>query len=353
MHACKVEYGCPTNSMGAVSVKEIAAHCNTYKGADAGRSIFQLATTLALFFSTCALMLYALNISYWITALLVIPASGLLTRLFIFQHDCGHGSFFNSKAANDWVGRFLSLLTVTPYDFWRRAHNMHHATSGDLDRRSIGGIDTITVREYNEMTRRQKIIYRIYRNPFVLLILGTPFHVLVVQRVPYMYDPHFHKDYQTLSNKSCWKSIMMTNVSLVVFYGFLASIFGFGALLAVYLPIVIATSCIGGWLFFIQHQFEEAYWERHQNWERQEAALMGSSYYALPKILQWFTGNIGLHHIHHLCSSIPNYKLQACMDARPELREINRLTFRDSLKCLRFKLWDEQSSRLVGFEAVA
>lgn len=349
MQICHPEAAAPEGS-APPSVKEIAAHCNSFKGADPKRSIFQLATTLALFAATVAFMFYGLNVSYGITALLILPAAGLLTRLFIIQHDCGHGSFFNSKKANDWTGRFLGLLTVTPYDFWRRAHNVHHAASGDLDRRSIGGIDTITVREYNALPKWRKVTYRIYRNPFFLLVLGTPFYTLFVQRIPLRQSTHFHDNYQTLSPSSIWKSIMLTNASIAVFYGLLAYVTGIGAVAAVYLPILVATSWIGGWLFFIQHQFEGAYWKPHENWNRQEAALMGSSYYALPKILQWFTGNIGLHHIHHLCSKIPNYKLQACMDARPELGHINRLTVGESLKCLNLKLWDEQKGRMVGLD---
>ncbi len=340
------------DGVDSVSVKDIAAHCNSYKGSDAKRSISQLITTLVLFAITCGLMLYSMDISYWITAFLTLPAAGLLTRIFIFQHDCGHGSFFASKKANDWTGRFLGLLTVTPYDFWRRAHNLHHATSGDLDRRSIGGIDTITVREYQSLSKWRKFTYRLYRNPLVLLILGTPFYVMILQRIPHNQSTHFHEGYKTLPMASIWKSMMFTNAAIVVFYGTLSLFVGLGPLLTIYLPILIVTSWAGGWLFFIQHQFEDAYWQGNKNWDRQEAALMGSSYYALPKILQWFTGNIGLHHIHHLCSKIPNYKLQECMDARPELKNINRLTLRESLKSLPLKLWDEQKNKMVRFKPV-
>lgn len=343
------DLNCTAGNGSAISVKEIEKHCKSYKGADARRSIFQLVTTLALFIGTCALMLYSMNVSYWITAALVLPTAGLLTRIFIFQHDCGHGSFFNSKAANDWTGRLLGILTVTPYDFWRRAHNKHHATSGDLDRRSIGGIDTITVREYQALSKWKRLAYRIYRNPFVLLILGTPFYVVVLQRFPFNQATDFYKNYQTLRVSSIWQSIMLTNAGILVCYGSVAFFTGLLPLLAIYLPTLIVTAWIGGWLFYIQHQFEDTYWEENKNWNIQEAALMGSSYYALPKILQWFTGNIGLHHIHHLCSKIPNYKLQECMDARPELKGINRLTLMDSLKCVSFKLWDEQAEKMVNF----
>ena len=185
MHPYDPEVSSAVDRASVVSVKDIAAHCQGYKGADTKRSLFQLATTLALFALNVVLMVYSLEVSYWLTAVLLVPAAGLLTRLFIFQHDCGHGSFFNSKAANTWVGRFLGLLTVTPYDFWRRAHNMHHATSGDLDQRSIGGIDTVTVQEYQALSKAQKVFYRFYRHPLVLLMVGTPFYVLVLQRFPF------------------------------------------------------------------------------------------------------------------------------------------------------------------------
>ena len=332
----------------SVSMKDIAAHCKTYKGADAKRSIFQLTTTLALFTVACGLMFFSINISYWITALLAIPTGGLLVRIFIFQHDCGHRSFFNSKKANDWTGRILSILTFTPYDFWRRAHNKHHATSGDLDRRSIGAIDTITVREYQALSNKRKIIYRIYRNPLFLLILGTPIYMIIAQRIPFNQITKFHENYQTLPVRSIWKSIMLTNLSIVIFFGTLSLIIGFGTLIAIYLPILLVTSWVGGWLFFVQHQFEDAYWERNENWSTQEAALNGSSYYALPKVLQWFAGNVGLHHIHHLCSQIPNYKLQDCMNDKPILKDISKLTFYESLQCTRLKLWDEQKNKLVS-----
>jgi omega-6 fatty acid desaturase (delta-12 desaturase) len=336
------------NAGSGLSVKEIAAHCKTYKGADTKHAILQLTTTMALFIATCALMVYSLNISYWITALLILPAGGLLVRLFIFQHDCGHGSFFKTKKANDWVGRFLSVFTFTPYDFWRRAHNKHHATSGDLDRRSIGGIDTITVREYQALSKGQQLAYRIYRHPIVLLVIGTPIYVIIAQRIPFTQGTPFHDNYNTLPVRSIWKSIMLTNVGILAFYGGLSYLIGLGAVMAVYLPILLVTAWVGGWMFYVQHQFEETYWQRHKDFNLNEAALMGSSYYELPKIFQWFSGNIGIHHIHHLSSAIPNYKLQECLDAEPSLKKIGKLTFRDSLKCINLKLWDEDKNQMVG-----
>lgn len=344
----------PALSAGPVDfpVERIVEHCNIYKGADAKRSIFQLVTTLALFAAACGLMFYGvLSSSVWITGLLLLPAGGLLTRIFIFQHDCGHGSFLNSARANDWVGRFLGILTVTPYDFWRRAHNMHHATSGDLSRRSIGGIDTLTLREYRDLPKLKQLAYRLYRNPFVLIVLGAPLYTIIGQRIPFSGSFGFYKEYKTLPTSSIWKSILLTDLMIVSFYGALALAIGWQPVVYAYLPVVIVTSCIGGWLFYIQHQFEHTYWQNSGNWNMNEAALKGSSYLALPKILQWFTGNIGFHHIHHLCLKIPNYKLQECMDSwpGPELKTMNRLSLRDSLDCFDCRLWDEETKRLVPF----
>lgn len=333
-------------------VKDIAKHCQNYQGADTKRSAIQLSVTLVLFFMTIGVMIYSLNVSYFMVAALILPAAGLLTRIFIFQHDCGHGSFWHFSKANDLTGRLLSVLTVTPYSFWRKAHNIHHALSGDLDRRSIGGMETLTVREYQALSKLKQRAYRLYRNPIALLMFGTPFYMLFGQRTPFGQSAVFYEDYKPLPISSTWKGLMMTNISIVVFYGLMVVLLGWKAVLFVYLPVLIVTMWIGGWLFYIQHQFEEASWENNENWNRAEAALKGSSHYALPKILQWFTGNIGIHHIHHLCAKIPNYKLQECMDAKPELQNINRLGFRESLKCIHLKLWDEEKQRLVPFSTV-
>ena len=328
-------------------LKELVAHCNKYKGADVKRSLFQLITTLLFFFTMCVIMFYSLNMPYWITLLLAVPTAGLMARIFIFQHDCGHGSFFNSKQANDWTGRCLSMLTIVPYSFWRRSHNLHHATSGNLDKCGVGDIDVITVKEYKTMSKWKRFFYRLYRNPIILLIIGTPIYIIIFQRIPSSQGAYFRETHKTLSIASTWKSTMSTNLCLVVFYSILAFFIGLGPLLSIALPILIISAWFYGWAFFVQHQFEDTHWENHENWNITEAALMGSSYLDLPKILQWFSGNIGLHHIHHLCSQIPNYKLQECMDARPELKEINRITLLESLKCASLKLWDEDKKKLI------
>ena len=322
------------------AARRFAAHCAAYKGADTGKAILQIVTTAIPFIVTVGLMFYLVERSYALTLLLSLPAAGLLIRFFIIQHDCGHGSFFPSRLANDTLGRTLSVLTVAPYGLWRRAHAQHHAASGNLERRGVGDIDTLTVKEYLSLSFLQRIKYRLYRNPAFLLLFGVPFYFLVLHRLPW---GHPYKVRET------WRSVTGTNLGMLAFYGLLTLLLGWKSMLMVALPIVIIASCIGGWLFFIQHQFEDTFWEESKNWDFQVAAIFGSSYYVLPKVLQWFSGNIGLHHIHHLCSMIPNYKLQACLDANPELQTINRLTFWESLKCMHLKLWDEKNRKLIGF----
>jgi acyl-lipid omega-6 desaturase (Delta-12 desaturase) len=331
-------------------IRRLTAHCHAYKGAEVKLAVFQLITTGLLFFGLLGLMFAAFGAGlYWASALMVLPAAGLLVRLFIIQHDCGHGSFFRSRIANDMTGRIISLFTFTPYGFWKTAHNMHHASSGNLNRRGIGSIDTLTVREYQALPARKKFFYRLYRNPVFLLLVATPFHILFLQRLPVTQSPSFFEDYPSVPAPLTRQSILSLDLAIGVFYGLATFLLGWKAVLAVYLPVVIATACIGGWLFFIQHQFEDTYWERDGEWGFSEAALMGSSYYVLPRVFQWFTGSIGLHHIHHLCALIPNYRLQKCLDGSRELQEMNRMTFAQSLKCVWWALWDEEQSRMVRF----
>ena len=327
------------NEMKAAA-RRLAAHCATYKGASPKAAIWQVATTTAAFLALIAIMLKILEISYLLTLVLALPAAGLLIRFFIIQHDCGHGSYLPSRAANDILGRLLSVLTLAPYGLWRREHAQHHAGAGNLDRRGVGDITTLTVKEYEALTLLGRIRYRIYRNPAFLFGIGLPAYFLVLQRLPWF---HPYPARQT------WGSVMRLNTGLVALYAPLMWLFGWAEMLMLAVPILILSSAIGGWLFFIQHQFENTMWEEGSDWDFQIAAIYGSSYYVLPSVLQWFTGNIGLHHIHHLCSMIPNYKLQACLDASPELKSLNRLTLLESLTCARLTLWDEANRRLIGF----
>ena len=322
-------------------VRRLAAHCNKYRGAIPRLAVSQLVSTLVPLAILVAAMFATVETAYWATLLMAIPAGGLLVRVFIIQHDCGHGSFFGSRPLNEFVGRCMSVLTMAPYGLWKREHAHHHAASGNLDRRGAGDIDTLTVTEYQALSKLGKLRYRLYRNPLFLFGLGVPAYFMILQRLPW-----FH----ALPPRDAWKSVMGLNLGLAVFYAPFIYAFGLANTLFVVLPIVHIASAAGGWLFFIQHQFEETHWEKAEGWDFQVAALLGSSFYDLPKVLNWFTGHIGLHHIHHLNSMIPNYRLVSCLNDSPELKDINRLTIRDSLKCASLKLWDESRQRLISFK---
>jgi len=334
-------------------ISSLTKHCRDYKGADTRRALTQLVFTIVPFLALCALMIAGLHAGHYWPLILLLPTGGLMVRLFIIQHDCGHRSFFQTPRANDITGRVLSFLTLTPYDFWRQAHNMHHAGSGNLDKRGIGSIDTLTVAEYNALSPGKKLSYRLYRNPFILLVLGTPLYVILIQRFPHGQDSPFFEKYQSLSISRGWKSVFGLNVALVAGYGLIAALLGWSAVLLVFLPAVVIAAWVGGWLFFIQHQFENTYWEEGAQWDFHEAAVLGSSYYDLPPLIHWFTGNIGLHHIHHLCAAVPNYRLQECLNASKELQTLNRLTFKDSLQCLRWRLWDPDNRKMISFRQLA
>ncbi len=323
-----------------MTVESMTRHCARFRGADPRRALVQVLSTALPFFALLTAMVLASRDYYWAVILMAIPAGGLLVRFFIVQHDCGHGSFLASRRANEFVGRAMSVLTLTPYGLWRREHAMHHAGSGNLERRGIGDIETATVAEYRAMPTLERLRYRIYRHPAFLFGVGVPVYFLFIQRLPWMHS---------LPVREAWRSVMGLNLALVAIYGPIGWLVGFDTLALVALPIVFVAAAAGGWLFFIQHQFENTRWDHAEEWDFRTAAIYGSSYYVLPKVLQWFTGNIGLHHIHHLNSMIPNYRLQDCMDAMPALARINRLTILESLGCTRLVLWDEDRRCLIGF----
>lgn len=331
-------------------MKSLAQHCSHYKGGDTARALFQLITTCSLFLISCAAMWLGLrNGVIWPALLLWLPTGGLLVRMFIIQHDCGHLSYFKTRKANDWVGRALSIFTVTPYGFWRDAHNMHHSASGNLDGRGIGSIDTLTVTEYEALPPMRRLAYRLYRNPVVALLIGPPLHIMILQRLPLKNAGMFVDGYKSIPAHKSWRSIIGLDIAMLLFYGGLTLLMGGMTVAMIFIaPIMIATWA-GGWLFFIQHQFEDAYWAGRKDWNFQEAAVMGSSYYKLHPILQWFTGNIGLHHIHHLCSLIPNYKLQECLETNDHLKNLNVMTIRQSLKSIPLALWDESRKVMISF----
>lgn len=323
--------------------RRLAAHSARYKGAQPTRATVQLLVTGIAFFALAALMLWAVDGAYWLTALAALPAAGLMVRLFIIQHDCGHGSFLASRAANDAVGRLISLVTLTPYGYWRQSHARHHATSGNLDRRGTGDVTTLTVKEYRALPLRARARYRLYRNPLVLLLIGAPVHFMLLQRLP----PRM-----LLGSRDAWRSVFSLNAAIVVLFGLLAAAFGIEVLLMAYLPMIVIASWIGGWMFYVQHQFEDANWTRDKDWDFQRAAVRGSSYLVLPRLLRWFTGSIGLHHVHHLNSMIPNYRLQECLEGSVELQSMGRLTIAGSFKSARLALWDEERQKLVGFRDI-
>ena len=285
-------------------------------------------------------MLAALEVSYWLSLLLALPAAGFLLRLFLIQHDCGHGTFFRNRLTNDWVGRVLGVITLTPYDLWRRSHATHHATSGNLSRRGIGDIMTLTVVEYRSRTFWGRLCYRTYRHPVVMFLIG-PAHLFLLQhRVPV----GFMRD-----GSMPWVSTMATNAATAVILSLLVWFVGLKAFLLVQLPITLLAGSAGVWLFYVQHQFGDTRWDHDPNWKMHDAALHGSSYYDLPPLLRWFTANIGMHHIHHLCSRIPYYKLPRALSEFPELKTIGRLTLAESFRCVRFALWDENRRTLISF----
>jgi omega-6 fatty acid desaturase (delta-12 desaturase) len=307
---------------------------------DPRRSIGQLLITIMGFGFLWLIMWFSLPHGYWITLLLAIPTGGFLVRLFIIQHDCGHGSLFRSRRVNDLIGRAIGVLTLTPYGYWRRAHASHHANSGNLDRRGIGDIETLTVSEYDALSRWRKIAYRFYRHPFVLFGLGPPYLFIVKHRFPFDLPR---------TQKGSWASVLGTNVAIACLLTVMALLVGPVDFIKIQLPLVLLGSSAGVWLFFVQHQYETAYWRRDKDWDFYAAALHGSSHYTLPKALQWMTASIGLHHVHHICSQIPNYRLQECLDSIPELKAAPRLTMAQGLGCATLSLWDEQTGRMIRF----
>jgi acyl-lipid omega-6 desaturase (Delta-12 desaturase) len=287
---------------------------------------------------------FAFTLGYaWISLLIAIPAAGFLVRLFMIQHDCGHGSFFSHRHSNDWVGRVIGVLTLTPYDFWRRSHAIHHATAGNLDRRGIGDVDMLTVREYRALSYWGRLKYRLYRHPLIMFGLGPAYLFLLQQRLPVGL---MRNGWQP------WASTMATNLAIALIIAILVWLVGIKAFLLVHLPIMLLAGTAGVWLFYVQHQFERTMWARDGEWRLHDAALRGSSHYDLPAFLRWFTANIGVHHVHHLCSRIPYYRLPEVLREHPELREIGRLTLLESLRCVRLALWDEEQNRLVSFREV-
>jgi omega-6 fatty acid desaturase (delta-12 desaturase) len=308
------------------------------------RSGFELLVTAAPFALLWSLMWAALGISYWLCILLALPTSCFLIRLFMIQHDCGHGACFRRRATNDWVGRVLGVVTLTPYGFWLRAHALHHANAGNLDHRGSGDILTLTSEEYLARTRFQRLVYRLYRNPIVMFGLIPTYLFVLHYRLPV-----------GLMRSGCgpWVSTMGTNVAIAGVVFLLIQLIGASAFFLVQAPLVVVSATIAVWFFYVQHQFEDTLWTRDGEWSFHEAALNGSSHYELPPALAWFTGNIGVHHVHHLSSRIPFYRLGEVLRDHPQLASQGRLTFLQSLRCASLALWDEKQKRLISFRELS
>jgi omega-6 fatty acid desaturase (delta-12 desaturase) len=332
-------------SAGATS-KDPAVWCETiarYRRPDVQKSWLQLANSLLPFFGLWYLMYRISFVSSWGMLLLAVPTAGFLVRIFIIQHDCGHHSFFRSRRANDVLGFLCGILTMTPYHYWRRTHSRHHVTSGNLDHRGYGDVGMLTVKEYLGLSAWGRWGYRVYRHPFFMFVLGATYLFVIYQRFTHGVGRTWRKERY---------SVYATNVAILLVLAVAWLTIGLQRFLLVHGPVMVLGAIAGSWLFFVQHQFEAAYWRSDKSWEFEPSALQGSSYYRLPALLQWFTGNIGFHHIHHLDSRIPNYHLPACYEAEPALREAVTFGFWESLSCSSLKLWDEDQERMVRFSEV-
>jgi acyl-lipid omega-6 desaturase (Delta-12 desaturase) len=305
------------------------------------RSMWQLVNSLVPFTALLLLMYWSLGYSYLIALALSVPAAGFLVRIFIISHDCGHGAFFKSTRANNIVGVVTGFLCCTPYYYWKHEHALHHASAGNLDKRGHGDIWTMTVREYQAAPWRRRLAYRLYRNPLVLFGIGSAYLFLVEYRIP----PRNGSD---RDRRSVWR----TNLALAAVVLLAAVTVGLKAFLMVQLPVMILAAAAGAWLFYVQHQFEGVYWARNKEWDYVAGCLQGSSYYRLPKLFQWFTGNIGFHHIHHLSAKIPNYYLEKCHRDNVPLQQVHQLSLWSSINCLRYRLWCDETEKLVTFRDV-
>jgi acyl-lipid omega-6 desaturase (Delta-12 desaturase) len=325
-----------TNLEGKVAWQKTVA---AYARPDLSRSLWQIVNTLVPYFVLFYLALRSVNISFWLTLPLTVLAAGFMVRTFIIFHDCGHGSFFKSPRANAAVGFVTGILTFTPYQRWRHMHAIHHATSGDLDRRGVGDVYAMTVQEYLAAPWWKKTGYRIMRNPFAMFLVGAPLMFLIAERIP------------PAKGKREIASVWWTNLALVLVVTAMVLLFGWKAYLTVQLLVMFFGSSVGVWMFYVQHNFEGVYWERHPQWDYFKASMQGSSFYQLPALLQWFTGNIGFHHIHHLGAKIPNYNLARAYRENPVFH-VQPLTLLSSLRCLKWRLYDEADRRLAGWEVL-
>jgi len=309
-----------------------------YQDPNLRKSVWQLLNTLIPYLLLWIMMVYLIEISYWLVIPLAVIAGGLVVRLFIFLHDCGHWSFFKSAKANHWVGSIMGVLVFTPYFQWRQSHAIHHATAANLDKRGVGDVWTMTVDEFLEAPWWKRLFYRVYRNPLIMFGVGPLLTFLILHRLP-------NNSYKKREKNS----VHLTNLALLIIVLIMSWTIGLKNYLLIQLPVIWVASTVGVWLFYVQHQFEGVYWERAQEWDFLKAGLEGSSFYQLPKVLQWFSGSIGFHHIHHLSPRIPNYMLEKCHRENP-IFHVKPVKLWSSLKSLSFRLWDEKKHQLVNFK---
>lgn len=303
------------------------------------RSCFEVAVTAGPFLVLWILAWWSLSFSYWLTLAISTVNAAFLLRLFAIQHDCGHGAFFENRNASDWLGRVLGVLTLTPYDVWRRTHSVHHSASGNLDRRGMGDVHTLTVSEYRDRSPLNRFLYRLYRHPIILFGLGPAYLFFLQNRLPL----------GLMASAKYWISAMCTNAAIIVGLGVILYFGGLMPILLIFLPTTLLAATAGVWLFYVQHQFETTLWEDNEDWQLHEAALHGSSHYVMPAVLQWFSANIGIHHVHHLYSRIPFYRLPEVLRDHKDLADGNRMTIRQSFVNARLHLWDEDGKRLLSF----
>ena len=332
----------PATHQGPVPAREWVATLARYRDPDPVRSAFELSVSLIPFVILWALAWVSLSYSYWLAFGISVLNAAFLLRLFAIQHDCGHGSFFKQRAISDWVGRVLGVLTLTPYDVWRRTHSIHHSAAGNLGKRGIGDIHTMTVDEYQALSSWDRFMYRLYRNPVVLFGFGPSYLFLLQNRIPL----------GLTGQVRYWISAMGTNIVIISALALIWYFGGFMAVVLIFLPSTLIAATAGMWLFYVQHQFENTYWNEDDNWQLHDAALHGSSHYIMPPVLQWFSANIGIHHVHHLYSRIPFYRLTEVLRDHKDLEEANRMTIRESLSCARLHLWDDKTKQLLSFAQV-
>lgn len=343
-HQNKAKETALLESSGSASDRaEILKSLSVYTQSDWRKATIQLLNTFVPYIGLWTLMILTVlnGLSYWLTLLLSVFAAGFLVRIFILFHDCCHAALFPSRRANRIVGYIAGTLTYTAYEDWQRAHIIHHSNSGNLDRRGDGDVWTLTVDEYLASPRLKRIAYRCFRNPLIMFSIAPLILFLVIHRFP-----------SASSKKRERNSIILTNIAIAAMITIMSLTLGFQNFLLIQLPVIALAASMGVWLFYIQHQYEDAYWSRQHSWDLTRAGLEGSSYYKLPAAFQWLVGNIGLHHIHHLKANIPNYNLQRCFNEVPSLQTVRPITLRASLKSLRLNLWDEQKQKLVSFKSI-